>query len=93
MTWTKALFVNVVYTAFVIALFVLVWRESPFAIFDFGYVFVAIPGIPICATVILWYYDRMSDAPRWKPTLATTIVFLLVGFMNFWVVAMAAASV
>ena len=93
MTWTKALFVSLGYTALVIALFALVRREGPFAIFDFGYVFMAIPGLPVCATVILWYYDRMSDEPNWKPSLVTTAVFLFVSFMNFWVVAQASASV
>ena len=93
MTWTKALFVSVLYTLAIIGLFNLLLRSDPFAIFDFGYVFMAVPGIPICATVILWYYDRVSDAPDWKPTLATTAVFLVVSFLNLAVIAAASASI
>lgn len=93
MTWAKALLVSLAYTLGTVGLFQLVWRSDPFAIFDPGYVFFAVPGIPVCATVILWYVDRVSDRPDWKPTLATTAVFLFVGFLHLSVVAAASASV
>ena len=93
MTWTKALFVSVAYTLSTIALFTTVFRSDPFAIFEFGYIFMVVPGLPVAGTILLWYYARVSDTPRWKPTIVTTAVFLVVGFLHFFVVASAAASV